>query len=142
MYIPATFLEERHAQLRALMLEFPLALLVTPGADGLVASPVPFLAYPDAGEHGTLRARRSRERALEDAVRRDRVPGRVPGCAGLRDAVVVREEDEPEPRRGRPARRRRRAVRRGRPVPQRARGGPGRAPPGEPRGRGRGRGRR
>jgi predicted FMN-binding regulatory protein PaiB len=57
MYNPATFLEERHAQLRALMLEFPLALLVTPGADGLVASPVPFLAYPDAGEHGTFEAR-------------------------------------------------------------------------------------
>jgi transcriptional regulator len=56
MYIPANFREERHAALHGLMLECPLALLVTHGADGLVASPVPFLTYPDEGEHGTLRA--------------------------------------------------------------------------------------
>ncbi len=56
MYLPASFREERLSELHALMLEHPLALLVTHGAEGLVASPVPFLLYPDEGEHGTLRA--------------------------------------------------------------------------------------
>jgi transcriptional regulator len=56
MYIPANFREDRHAELHALMLECPLALLVTHGTGGLIASPVPFLTYPDEGGHGTLRA--------------------------------------------------------------------------------------
>jgi transcriptional regulator len=56
MYNPTHFREERLSELHGLMLEHPLALLVSHGAEGLVASPVPFLLYPDEGERGTLRA--------------------------------------------------------------------------------------
>ncbi len=56
MYVPASFREERLSEMHALMLGHPLALLVTHGAEGLVASPVPFLLYADEGGRGTLRA--------------------------------------------------------------------------------------
>ena len=56
MYIPASFRESDPAALHALMRAHPLALLVTHGPAGLMASPVPFLVYPDEGAHGVLRA--------------------------------------------------------------------------------------
>jgi transcriptional regulator len=56
MYVPASFRKERLSEMHALMLEHPLALRVSHGDEGLVASPVPFLLYPEEGERGTLRA--------------------------------------------------------------------------------------
>ena len=56
MYIPPAFRESTPETLHALMRAHPLALLVTHGPGGLMASPVPFLIYPDEGEHGVLRA--------------------------------------------------------------------------------------
>lgn len=56
MYIPPAFRESTPDTLHALMRAHPLALLVTHGPGGLMASPVPFLIYPDEGGHGVLRA--------------------------------------------------------------------------------------
>ncbi len=56
MHIPASFLENRTPILHALMQAHPLAQLVSHGRGGLLASPVPFLLYPDEGESGVLRA--------------------------------------------------------------------------------------
>ncbi len=56
MYVPATFRESRLDAMHALMRAHPLGLLVTHGAAGLQASPVPFLLYADEGAHGVLRA--------------------------------------------------------------------------------------
>jgi transcriptional regulator len=51
VYIPAHF---RDDDPRALVVASPLATLVTPTADGLVANPVPLLLVPDEGEYGVL----------------------------------------------------------------------------------------
>ncbi len=56
MYIPASFNESRLEKLHDLIVNGPLGLLVTHGSNGLEASPIPFLLYPDEGEHGVLRA--------------------------------------------------------------------------------------
>ena len=56
MYIPASFNESRLEKLHELIVSYPLGLLVTHGSNGLDASPIPFLLYPDEGEHGVLRA--------------------------------------------------------------------------------------
>lgn len=56
MYTPASFREDSTVRLHALMQAHPLGLLVTHGARGLMASPVPFLVYPDEGGYGVLRA--------------------------------------------------------------------------------------
>ena len=60
MYNPASFQERETGKLHALMLDHPLGLLVSCGEDGLQASPVPFLIYPDEGEFGVLRAHLAR----------------------------------------------------------------------------------
>lgn len=56
MYIPASFKEDRPDRLHDLIAKYPLGLLVTHGACGLEASPIPFLIYADEGEQGVLRA--------------------------------------------------------------------------------------
>lgn len=56
MYIPASFKQTRPDRLHELIFKHPLGLLVTHGESGLEASPVPFLLYPQEGEHGVLRA--------------------------------------------------------------------------------------
>mgnify|MGYP001468933556 CR=1 FL=1 len=56
MYIPASFNESRLEKLHELIVSAPLGLLVTHGSNGLEASPIPFLLYPDEGENGVLRA--------------------------------------------------------------------------------------
>lgn len=56
MYIPSTFREPRLDAMHELVRTHPLGLLVTSGAGGLMATQIPFLVYPDEGEHGTLRA--------------------------------------------------------------------------------------
>lgn len=60
MYIPASFHEERSEQLHALMRAHPLGTLITHGASGLLASPLPFLLDDANGEHGVLRAHMAR----------------------------------------------------------------------------------
>jgi transcriptional regulator len=60
MYIPNSFREHRTQYLHQLMQAHPLGLLVTSGASGLQASPLPFFLYPDEGEHGVLRAHMAR----------------------------------------------------------------------------------
>jgi transcriptional regulator len=55
MYQPSAFREERLETLHALIRAHPLATLITGGADGLIASLVPFTLI-DLGDKGTLRA--------------------------------------------------------------------------------------
>ncbi len=56
MYNPGSFQENHTDKLHALMKAHPLGLLVTFGASGIQASPIPFLLYPDEGRYGVLRA--------------------------------------------------------------------------------------
>ena len=60
MYIPRSFREERPEPLNEVIRAHPLGLLVTHGASGLQATPVPFLLYPSEGTHGVLRAHLAR----------------------------------------------------------------------------------
>ncbi|MDP3032617.1 MAG: FMN-binding negative transcriptional regulator [Rhodocyclaceae bacterium] len=60
MYIPASFREEDTETLHALIHTHPLGTLVTHGAAGLQASPLPFLLDANRGAHGTLRAHMAR----------------------------------------------------------------------------------
>lgn len=59
MYQPPHFREDRLATQHALIRANPLGLLVSAGAGGLVADPVPFVLDADGG-HGTLRAHLAR----------------------------------------------------------------------------------
>jgi transcriptional regulator len=54
MYIPEQFAEHRLPVLHEAIAAAGLANLVTTGADGIVASPVPLMIDPDAGPYGTL----------------------------------------------------------------------------------------
>lgn len=56
MYTPPHFAEQRPEVLHRILREHPLGLLVTHGADGLDADPIPFEFDPGAGDHGVLRA--------------------------------------------------------------------------------------
>jgi transcriptional regulator len=60
MYVPASFRETEPGALFGLIRSCPLGTLVTAGPNGLEASPVPFLAYPDEGQQGVLRAHLAR----------------------------------------------------------------------------------
>jgi transcriptional regulator len=60
VYQPPAFREDRLEVQHALIRAHPLGLLITSGADGLTANPIPFLVDPDAGPHGTLRAHLAR----------------------------------------------------------------------------------
>jgi len=54
MYVPPQFREDRLEVLHAAMESAPFANLVTMGADGLDATPLPLLLDPQAGPYGTL----------------------------------------------------------------------------------------
>jgi transcriptional regulator len=54
MYVPEQFAEHRLPVLHGAMAEAGLANLITVGADGILASPVPLMLDPDAGPYGTL----------------------------------------------------------------------------------------
>jgi transcriptional regulator len=56
MYSPAHFEESRPEVLHALIDAHSLGQLITHGAQGLDANPVPFELIPGEGAHGTLRA--------------------------------------------------------------------------------------
>lgn len=55
MYLPAHFREDRREVQFELVRSHPLGLLVSAGPGGLLANPVPFVAYPEEGA-GVLRA--------------------------------------------------------------------------------------
>lgn len=54
MYIPAHFAETRSEELRRIIREYPLGVLVTHGDDGLDADHIPMELDAEAGPHGTL----------------------------------------------------------------------------------------
>lgn len=60
MYQPANFREDRIEVQQALIQAHPLGLLISAGAGGLMANPVPFQLDPAAGAYGTLRAHLAR----------------------------------------------------------------------------------
>jgi transcriptional regulator len=63
MYQPEHFkLEDRAAQ-HQVMRANPLAQLISAGASGLMANPVPFILHADEGEHGVLRTHLARPNA-------------------------------------------------------------------------------
>jgi transcriptional regulator len=64
MYLPRHFAEERLDVLHAAMTDHPLGLLVTHGAAGLDANPVPFMVDATRGPFGTLRAHVARANPL------------------------------------------------------------------------------
>jgi transcriptional regulator len=55
MYQPTHFREDRLDVQHALVRAHPLGLLISTGADGLVANLIPFVIDATAGEHGTLK---------------------------------------------------------------------------------------
>ena len=72
MYLPAHFEETRLDVLHAALRAHPLGLLVTHGAAGLQANPLPWLLDADAGPHGTLRGHVARANPLwRDAAAND-----------------------------------------------------------------------
>jgi transcriptional regulator len=60
MYQPPHHAETRTEVLHALIRAHPLGLLVSNGADGPIANPLPFLLDADIGPHGRLRAHLSK----------------------------------------------------------------------------------
>ena len=64
MYLPEWFAEDRPELIQALIRDNPLGTLVTLGADGLNANHIPFLLFPEAGPHGTLRGHVARNNAV------------------------------------------------------------------------------
>ncbi|NCC34542.1 MAG: FMN-binding negative transcriptional regulator [Chloroflexia bacterium] len=60
MYLPPAFQEDRLEVKHDLIHTYPLGLLITAGAAGLIANPIPFILYPDEGTYGTLRAHMAR----------------------------------------------------------------------------------
>jgi transcriptional regulator len=69
MYRPTAFREDRLQVLHALMRAHPLAQLVTAGAGGLMANPLPFLIDSDVSEKGTLRGHLARANNQLPALR-------------------------------------------------------------------------
>ena len=60
MYQPPAFREDDLATLQAFIGAHPLGLLVSAGAAGILANPIPFLLYADEGDKGVLRCHLSR----------------------------------------------------------------------------------
>ena len=67
MYLPKHFAENDITKLHELMRAFPLAAIVTHGADGLEANHIPLHLVPDAGPNGSLRGHVARGNALAAA---------------------------------------------------------------------------
>lgn len=60
MHIPSAFREPRIEAMHELMQAHPLGLLISAGAGGPQATPLPFLIFPGEGQYGTLRAHMAR----------------------------------------------------------------------------------
>ena len=56
MYNPSHFRVDDAEAISSVIRRYPLGLLVSQGPDGVQASPVPFLYFPEEGQHGVLRA--------------------------------------------------------------------------------------
>ena len=63
MYLPPVFREDQLEAQHELIRSCPLGTIMTAGAGGLMANLIPFLVYPDEGEHGVLRGHLSRGNA-------------------------------------------------------------------------------
>jgi transcriptional regulator len=68
MYLPKHFAQTDIGMMHALMRAFPLATLVTQGADGLEANHIPLLLDVGAGPNGTLRGHVARGNPLAQAA--------------------------------------------------------------------------
>ena len=64
MYLPAHFAETRPEELRRVIREHPLGMLVTPGEAGMDADHIPFEFDPEAGANGVLTAHVARANPL------------------------------------------------------------------------------
>ena len=71
MYLPSHFEESRPEVLHAFIRKYPLGLLITHGASGLQADPIPFMLEPERGPHGTLVAHVARANPLWRESRTD-----------------------------------------------------------------------
>jgi len=71
MYTPAHFDETRPELLHQLVRDHPLGLLITQGANGLDANPIPFLLDAEAGSPGVLRAHVARANPVWRDARTD-----------------------------------------------------------------------
>lgn len=60
MYNPSHFRSTDTKEATDLVRSFPLGLLISTGSQGIQASPLPFLYFPEEGEHGVLRAHLAR----------------------------------------------------------------------------------
>jgi transcriptional regulator len=60
MYLPASFREDDPEVLHDLIRQRPLGTLISHGADGLTATPLPFRLAAEEGPHGVLRAHLAR----------------------------------------------------------------------------------
>ena len=92
MYQPPHFVETDIDVLHALIRAHPLGLLISAGADGPVANPLPFLLDADvAPTWAAACASCQGKPAMAAACRKsaNAGPGGVPGRRQLRDAVVV-----------------------------------------------------
>ncbi|BAP87355.1 FMN-binding negative transcriptional regulator [Burkholderiales bacterium GJ-E10] len=69
MYVPEAFRVEEARALHELVSTYPLGTLITAGAKGLEASPLPFLLDRAAGRNGTLRAHAARANPQIEALR-------------------------------------------------------------------------
>lgn len=69
MYQPPAFRETDLETQQAFIAAHPLGLLISAGATGLLANPIPFVLYPDEGPLGTLRCHLSRGNAQWQALR-------------------------------------------------------------------------
>ncbi len=71
MYTPAHFNEERPDTLHQMVRDHPLGLLITQGAQGLDANPIPFLLDAEDGRPGVLRAHVARANPVWREARTD-----------------------------------------------------------------------
>lgn len=71
MYTPSHFDETRPGLLHQLVHDHPLGLLITQGAQGLDANPIPFLLYTEPGRPGVLRAHVARANPVWREARTD-----------------------------------------------------------------------
>jgi len=68
MYLPPAFAEDRLEVKHGLIRAYPLATLIVSSADGPTADLIPFVLYPDEGEHGVLRAHVARANPVWKAL--------------------------------------------------------------------------
>ncbi len=71
MFNPPAFREDRLDVMYALMRRYPLATLITNGADGPEASPLPFLLDAERGAKGTLRVHLARANPHWQSIRKE-----------------------------------------------------------------------